>query len=180
MVQDFLHINPTALYREVCMKNRKIKSIFKWLTNRHKYVKILEKYVKGVEKNMNKEELLNLVESLNMPRDEYYILGGGSLVMFGIKDKTADLDLCVSEELFARLKEEYNLDEKDKNECGFYHISDIIEVIPNPKDEFTCEEIEGYQVEELKRILEFKKKRNAPKDQPYIEKITKYLEEHKN
>ena len=30
---------------------------------------------------MNKEELLNLVESLNMPRDEYYILGGGSLVM---------------------------------------------------------------------------------------------------
>ena len=144
------------------------------MTNRHKYVKILEKYVKGVEKNMNKEELLNLVESLNMPRDEYYILGGGSLVMFGIKDKTADLDLCVSEELFARLKEEYNLDEKDKNECGFYHISDIIEVIPNPKDEFTCEEIEGYQVEELKRILEFKKKRNALKDQPYIEKITNY------
>ena len=68
---------------------------------------------------MNKEELLNLVESLNMPKDEYYILGGGSLVMFGIKDKTADLDLCVSEELFARLKEAYNLDEKDKNECGF-------------------------------------------------------------
>ena len=97
----------------------KIKSIFKWLTNRHKYTKILEKYVKGVEKNMNKEELLNLVESLNMPKDEYYILGGGSLVMFGIKDKTADLDLCVSEELFARLKEGYNLDEKYKNECGF-------------------------------------------------------------
>lgn len=68
---------------------------------------------------MNKEELLNLVESLNMPRDEYYILGGGSLVMFGIKDKTADLDLCVSEELFARLKEEYNLDEKDKNNADF-------------------------------------------------------------
>ena len=30
MVQDFLHTNPTALYKEVCMKNRKIKSIFKW------------------------------------------------------------------------------------------------------------------------------------------------------
>lgn len=99
----------------------------------------------GVEKNMNKEELLSLVESLSMPKDEYYILGGGSLVMFGIKDKTADLDLCVSEELFARLKEEYNLNEEDKNECGFYHISDI----------------------------------NAPKDQPYIEKITKYLGENK-
>lgn len=126
---------------------------------------------------MNKEELLKLVESLNLPKDEYYILGGGSLVMFGIKDTTADLDLCVSEELFERLKEEYNLQEK--NECGFYSISDIIEIIPNPKDEFTCEMIEGYQVEELKRILEFKKKRNAPKDRPYVEKIEEYLREHR-
>ena len=31
---------------------------------------------------MNKEELLKLVESLNLPKNEYYILGGGSLVMF--------------------------------------------------------------------------------------------------
>ena len=97
--------------------------------------------------------------------------------MFGIKDTTADLDLCVSEELFKRLKEEYNLQEK--NECGFYSISDIIEIIPNPKDEFTCEMIEGYQVEDLKRILEFKKKRNAPKDRPYVEKIEEYLREHR-
>lgn len=126
---------------------------------------------------MNKEELLKLVESLNIPKDEYYILGGGSLVMFGIKETTSDLDLCVSNELFAKLKEKYNLDEKDKNECGFYQISDIIEIIPNPKEEFTAQEIDGYKVEELKRILEFKKKRNAPKDKPYIEKITQYLEE---
>ena len=129
---------------------------------------------------MNKEELLKLVESLNMPKDEYYILGGGSLVMFGIKETTSDLDLCVSNELFAKLKEKYNLDEKDKNECGFYQISDIIEIIPNPKEEFTAQEIDGYKVEELKRILEFKKKRNAPKDKPYIEKITQYLEGQKN
>ena len=126
---------------------------------------------------MNKEELLKLVESLNLPKEEYYILGGGSLVMFGIKDATADLDLCVSEELFERLKEEYNLTEKNK--CGFYSISDIIEIIPNPKEEFTCEVVDGYQVEVLKRILEFKKKRNAPKDRPYVEKIEEYLERHK-
>lgn len=129
---------------------------------------------------MNKEELLKLVESLNIPKDEYYILGGGSLVMFGIKETTSDLDLCVSDELFAKLKEEYNLDENDKNECGFYQISDIIEIIPNSKEEFTAQEIDGYKVEELKRILEFKKKRNTQKDKPYIEKITQYLEGQKN
>ena len=31
---------------------------------------------------MNKEELLKLLESLKLPKNEYYILGGGSLVMF--------------------------------------------------------------------------------------------------
>lgn len=30
---------------------------------------------------MNKEELLKLLESLELPKNEYYILGGGSLVM---------------------------------------------------------------------------------------------------
>ena len=126
---------------------------------------------------MNKEELLKLVESLKLPKDEYYILGGGSLVMFGIKDTTGDLDLCVSDELFERLKKEYNLAEK--NECGFYSVSDVIEIIPNPKEEFTSEVIDGYQVEELRRILEFKKKRRAPKDIPYIEKIEEYLKNNK-
>ena len=78
---------------------------------------------------------------------------------------------------FERLKKEYNLTEK--NECGFYSISDIIEIIPNPKEEFIYEVVDGYQVEELRRILEFKKKRNAPKDRVHVEKIEEYLEEHK-
>ena len=34
-------------------------------------------------------------------------------------------------------------------------------------------------IEDLKRILEFKKKRNAPKDRPYVEKIEEYLREHR-
>ena len=128
---------------------------------------------------MNKEELLKLVDSLDLKKGEYYILGGGSLVLFGIKDTTSDLDLCVSEEQFEILKREYNLKEEDKNECGFYHISDIIEVVPNKKSEFQMEEVDGYNVEPIKKILEFKLKRNAPKDQVHIEKIKKYLEEHK-
>ena len=69
---------------------------------------------------MNKEDLLILVNSLNIPKGEYYILGGGSLVICGLKETTADLDLCVSNELFKDLGKQYNLTERDKNECGFY------------------------------------------------------------
>lgn len=99
---------------------------------------------------------------------------------FGIKDITGDLDLCVSEELFDTLKEKYNLTDDAKNECGFYQISDIIEVIPNKKENFNYDEVDGYWIENLEQILAFKKKRNAPKDVLYIEKIEKYLQEHKN
>ncbi len=81
----------------------------------------------------------------------------------------------MSEELFEKMKEKYNLKEENKNECGFYHISDLIEVIPNRKEDFNYEEIDGYYVEKLAQILAFKKKRMAPKDIPYIEKIENYM-----
>ena len=87
--------------------------------------------------------------------------------------------MCVSEELFETLREKYNLKDENKNECGFYHITDMIEVVPNKKEDFNCEEIDGYYVEELEQILAFKKKRSALKDIPYIEKIEQYLENRK-
>lgn len=125
---------------------------------------------------MNKKELLELVDSLGLEKGEYYILGGGSLVLFGIKETTSDLDLCVSEEQFNALKERYNLKEEDKNECGFYRITDLIEIIPNKKEDFQMDNVEGYDVEPIRKILEFKLKRNLPKDQVHIKKIKQYLE----
>ena len=102
---------------------------------------------------MNKEYLLILVNSLNIPKGEYYILGGGSLVICGLKETTADLDLCVSNELFEILKEKYNLSDKDKIECGFYRINDMIEIVPNSKSNFATMEVDGNFIEDLHKIL---------------------------
>ena len=127
---------------------------------------------------MNKEELLKLLDSLKLPKTEYYILSSGSMLLYGLREKAGDLDLCVSNELFKQLKEKYNLKESDKNECGFYHISEEIEIVPDIKENFKMEYKDGYPVERLKTILEFKEKRNAPKDQKDIENIKKYLMEN--
>ncbi len=96
----------------------------------------------------------------------------------GIKETTGDLDLCVSEKLFDEMRRKYNLKEEDKNECGFYHISDLIEIVPNTKQDFNYDEVDGYHIEKLAQILAFKKKRMAPKDIPYIQKIEDYMKEH--
>ena len=120
---------------------------------------------------MNKNELLKLVDSLNMPKTEYYILSSGSLLLYGLREKAGDLDLCVSNELFDKLKK--------PNECGFYQISKDIEIIPSNKDDFKMTIKDNYPVEDLKTILKFKQERNTPKDQKDIENIIKYLENNK-
>lgn len=124
---------------------------------------------------MNKEELLEMVQSLDLPIGEYYILGGGALVISGIRKKTADLDLCVSEDLFFKLKEKYNLSKENKNECGFYKINNMIEIVPAKKIEFTMQKVDGIYIEDLNRILKFKKARNLPKDQNDIKNIEEFL-----
>lgn len=124
---------------------------------------------------MNKEELLNLLDSLELPKTEYYILSSGSMLLYGLRELAGDLDLCVSNELFKQLEKKYDLKESDKNECGFYHILKDIEIVPNSKENFKMEYKDGYPVEDLRTILAFKEKRNAPKDQKDIENIKRYL-----
>ena len=129
---------------------------------------------------MKKVELLNLLEELNFPKDEYYVLSGASLVLRGIREEAGDLDLCISEELFNQIKDKYELTDEKKNECGFYKISDNLEVVVDQKEKFKMEEGDKYNLEDLKTILDFKIKRNKPKDQKDIENIKKYLEENNN
>ena len=124
---------------------------------------------------MDKSELLKMLKELNLPKDEYYVLSGASLVIRGIIEKCSDLDLCISEELFEQIKDKYELTDDKKNECGFYHISDMLEVVVDEKSKFNMEEGSEYNLEDLNTILDFKIKRNKPKDQVDIENIKKYL-----
>lgn len=130
--------------------------------------------------NMIKEDILNMLKELNFPKDEFYIVGGSSLVMRGIREIAGDLDLCISTELFNNIKEKYELTDEKRNECGFYKINDELEVVVNEKYEFDMEEGELYNLENINTILNFKLKRNAPKDQKDIENIKKYIEGKKS
>lgn len=127
---------------------------------------------------MKKIELLNLLKELNFPKDEYYVLSGASFVLRGIRKEANDLDLCISEELFNEIKDKYNLAEGNKNECGFYKINDNLEIVVNKKEDFKMEIGEKYNLEDLQTILDFKIKRNKPKDQKDIENIKKHLEKN--
>ena len=120
---------------------------------------------------MKKIELLNLLKELNFPKDEYYVLSGASLVLRGIKEEANDLDLCISAKLFNQIKDKFNLTDERKNECGFYKINDNLEIVVDKKEDFKMEIGEKYNLEDLQTILDFKLKRNKPKDKDDIENI---------
>ena len=126
---------------------------------------------------MNKEQLLNLVDSLKLPKTDYAILSSGVLLLYGLREKAGDLDLCVSSKAFEILKERFNLDENAKNEFGFYKITEDIEIVVN--DNFEKAFYEGYPVQPLENILQYKKQRLATKDLPDIAAIETYLSENK-
>lgn len=128
--------------------------------------------------HVNKEQILKLLSKLNFPKDEYYVLSGASMVIRDIRKQAKDLDLCISKELFKKIKDKYSLSEDKKNEYGFYHISDLIEVVVNNKEDFNMEVCNPYNLEDLNTILKFKIKRNTQKDQIDIEKIKEYLKNH--
>lgn len=128
---------------------------------------------------MNKDELIKLVESLNFPNNEYYILSSGCLLLYGLREKVGDLDLCISEKLFNEIKERFNLTEDKKNKYGFYKLNDKIEVVVDSQEKFIHQYNikDGYQVQKLEIILRDKKKRNLPKDQMDIKNIERYLKD---
>lgn len=121
---------------------------------------------------MNAAELKKRIEDLNLPKFQYIILAGGSMVMHGLRDKTQDLDLCVSEPVAKQL----GLSNKKPNKDGYYELSDDVDVMVGMTKIASEPSSDGrYLCQKLDDILRFKKQRNLPKDQQDIDRIEEYF-----
>ena len=118
---------------------------------------------------MDKAEFIEKLEKLNLPGTEYIILSGGSLLLRGIRDQTADLDITVSKSLAAAL----DLYHCPKDDYGLYNPFPGVQMKDDMED-FRFDLVDGYQCETLEQILEQKRKWNRPKDQKDIEMILSY------
>ena len=124
---------------------------------------------------MDKQEIIKRLRDLNLPKDEYYVLSGASLVLRGIRKKCSDIDLCIFEELFADVKDRLKMTPDKINSCNFYHLSDSLEIVVDKKSRFNMEKDYEFNLEDINTILAFKESRNLPKDQQDIVNIKKYL-----
>lgn len=129
---------------------------------------------------MDKQEIIKRLRDLNLPKDEYYVLSGASLVLREIREKCSDIDLCISEELFADVKDRLKMTPDKINSCNFYHLSDSLEIVVDKKSRFNMEKDDEFNLEDINTILAFKESHNLPKDQQDIVNIKKYLNKIKN
>lgn len=128
---------------------------------------------------MNKEELIEFIESLDLPTEEYYILSSGCLTLYGIRDVAGDLDICVTPKLAKELIEKYGLTENDKHLSNFYQVNEKFEFVVNDGDKLNCDKLGKYQVQKLENVIGFKMSRQKKRDLEDVANIEKYLAAHK-
>ena len=125
-----------------------------------------------MEKRMNKEELIELIESLKLDKNEYWILSSGALVIRGLYPDAGDLDIAVTEKGLQELKRNYNLKKKGN---GWYIVNDKIECILDTKESCKIEKYGDYNLQSIKKYYEFLKESNREKDKARMPIIEKYM-----
>lgn len=121
---------------------------------------------------MNKEELVELIESLKLDKNEYWILSSGALVIRGIYPDAGDLDIAVTEKGLKELKSNYNLKEKGKD---WYIVNDKIECIVDTKESWKIEKYETFNLQSIEMYYEFLKNSSREKDKAKIPLIKDYM-----
>ena len=119
---------------------------------------------------MNKKEIIDLLEQLNIPKEEYVILSSSALVIREVYDKAGDIDLAVTQKGLDFLKRKYNLIDKGNN---WFTITDRIECV---LDETVKKEKYGeYYLQDIVQYYEYVKSRNREKDKLRLPVLEEYI-----
>lgn len=129
-----------------------------------------------MEKRMNKEELIKLLESLKIDKNEFWILASGALVMREIYPDAGDLDIAVTERGLQELKDNYNLKQKDN---GWYIVNDKVECVLDTKKDWEIEKYGEYNLQSIEKYYEFLKNSDREKDKARIPLVEEYIKTKK-
>lgn len=130
----------------------------------------------NIEKRMNKEELIQLIETLKIDKNEFWLLSSSALVMRGIYPDAGDLDIAVTEKGFQQLKDNYNLQKKDNN---FYIVNDKVECVIDTKEDWKIEKCGEYNLQSIEMYYEYLKGSNREKDKARIGLVEEYMNRRK-
>ena len=132
-----------------------------------------------MEKRMNKEELVELIKTLKISKEEFWVLSSGALVLRGIYPDAGDLDIAVTNKGMEELKKNYNLIPKDYGLGKFYKVTENIECVCDGNKEeleFQPEKVGEYYVQNIYQYLNFLQNSTREKDKKRISLVKEYID----
>lgn len=131
-----------------------------------------------MEKRMNKQDLIELINTLKLNKEEFWIICSGALVLRDLLPNAGDLDIAVTNVGMEELRQNYEL---TKLKERFYSISDNIECVDVGKkihQKYQPEKIGDIYVQNIFDYLEYLEASNRQKDQDRIPMVKQYIKEY--
>ncbi len=125
---------------------------------------------------MNKIELLKLIKSLDIDKEEFWILSSGALVLRDLFEDAGDLDIAVTKKGLDELKSKYDLKQKEN---GWYIVNDKVECVLDIKEDWKIEKVGDYYLESLEKYFEYLKTSKREKDKIKYIIVEKALKERR-
>ena len=128
-----------------------------------------------MNERMNKRELLELLKTLKIDVEEFWILSSSALVLREIYPDAGDLDIAVTDRGLEELKKNYNL--KFKNN-GWFIVNDKIEgVCEGTKEmlDYQPEKIGKYYVQNINEYYNYLLNSDREKDKLRISIVEDYI-----
>ena len=125
-----------------------------------------------MEKRMEKEELLSLIKSLKIDKNEFYILSSSALMLRGIYKDAGDLDIAVSKKGLEELNKNYSLKQKEN---GWYIVNEKVECIVDENGLKNAEQVEGFNVQNINEYYNYLINSEREKDKHRIPIVEEYI-----
>jgi hypothetical protein len=123
---------------------------------------------------MNKQEIISILNEFPYSRDEYWIITGSAMVLYGIREQTHDIDMGCTSKLADQLQADgysYALTESGNRK---FEIGDNIEVFEN-WIRGTIDVVDSFPVISIKGLVEMKHEIGRDKDKKDIALIKEYM-----
>ena len=131
-----------------------------------------------MEKRMNKEELIELIKTLKISKEEFWVLSSGALVLRGIYPDAGDLDIAVTNKGMQELQKNYD-SIPEKYELGsFYKVTENIECVCDGNKEelkFKPEKVGEFYAQNIYEYLEYLEGSDREKDKKRIPLVKEYI-----
>ena len=129
---------------------------------------------------MNRQELMKKLAALPFPKNDYWLITGGAMVLYGMKPKTHDIDLGCTKALADRLEAEgHPFVRLEDGRRKFVLNAGEVELFEAWLYD-RVETVEGFPVISIPGLIQMKETLGRPKDFADLVRIRDYLQSNVN